>query len=141
MTLITEWSYSKYIVASSLLFQIPAYYAYHNHIYSYAIGSFITSVLSMNYWRHATPSWRRNMDLYWAKTAGVCYFLHGMQYSPRWGIHISLLMVFLYYQSCHQYTINPLGNWYLYHMMFHVIASINQMIAIYYVQQLSTYSM
>jgi hypothetical protein len=47
-----EWSDSKYIVASSMFFQLPAYYAYRHALYVHATTSFMTSLLSINYWRH-----------------------------------------------------------------------------------------
>jgi len=43
-----EWSDSKYIVASSMFFQLPAYYAYRHALYVHAT----TFLLSINYWRH-----------------------------------------------------------------------------------------
>jgi hypothetical protein len=129
MTLVTDWSYSKYIVGSSLFFQIPALYAYHTHNYSCAAASFITSILSINYWRHAKHSWRRDLDIYWARSAGLFYFIQGIQHSYV-GIPGCMCMLFLYHQSCSQYEKNKWGNWYMYHMAFHGLASINQLLSI-----------
>lgn len=129
--IVTDWSYSKYVVLSSLFFQVPALYAYHHHNYSCAMASFTTSILSMNYWRDAKHSWRRDLDIYWARSAGLYYFIHGVRYSYI-GIPGCLLMLFLYYQSCSQYEKNKLGNWYMYHMAFHSIAATNQILSIYY---------
>ena len=133
MTLITDWSYTKYIVGSSLFFQVPAYYAYRHEMYSYAVTCFITSVLSINYWRHASYSWRRDMDMYWAKSAGVYYFVQGIQYT-KIGFPSTFIMLYLYYQSCEQFKLNPYGKWYLYHMAFHAIVAINQFATIYCIQ-------
>jgi hypothetical protein len=130
---ITSFSYSKYIVGSSLLFQIPAYYAYQKNIYSVAASCCITSLLSINYWRHSCYSWRRTMDIYWARTAGIYYFLWGYQHAPCKITYINhtCVMIWFYYEACRQFHINPLGNWYIYYMTFHAIAALNQFIAIY----------
>jgi hypothetical protein len=127
------YSYSNYMVASSMLFQIPAWYAWYHCVYPCAVASWTTSVLSMNYWRHPIPSWRRTIDVYWSRVGGTIYFLYGIQYSCTCGIPGCILMLFFYQQSWHQYNINPYGNWYVYHMMFHGIASINQWLCIYFV--------
>jgi len=133
MALMTDWEYTKYIVGSSLLFQIPALYAYHHEMYTMSASCFITCVLSMNYWRHASYSWRRDMDMYWAKSAGVYYFIHGIQYTSL-GIPGVLIMLYFYYQSNEQFRRNPYGNWYMYHMAFHGMAALNQLGTLYYIK-------
>jgi len=136
MVSITDWSYSKYVVASSFFFQVPALYAYRHDLYPEAVASFITSILSMNYWRDAKHSWRRDVDIYWARSAGLYYFVNGVQYSYV-GIPGCMLMLYLYYQSNVQYEKNKLGNWYMYHMAFHGMATTNQLLAIYYKKSLN----
>jgi hypothetical protein len=134
MALITDWSYTKYIVGSSLFFQIPALYAYHHNMYAVAASCCLTSVLSINYWRHATYSWRRTMDMYWAKSAGIYFFLRGIRHHHV-GILGTIIMIYLYYQSCNQFNIDPYGKWYLYHMAFHSVVAMNQLITIYFIKQ------
>lgn len=132
MTIVTDFSYSKYIVVSSMFFQIPAYYGYHHSLYYHALASCLTSIFSINYWRDARHSWRRDMDIHWARGAGACYFIHGMRYTTL-GIPACMLMLFFYYQSCSKYEQDKLGSWYLYHMVFHGIAASNQFIAMHYI--------
>jgi hypothetical protein len=65
--LIAEWKHTKYLTLSSLLFLIPAYYAYNSNMYNHTILLILTSLISANYWRKATYSWRRNLDLIFSK--------------------------------------------------------------------------
>lgn len=125
--------YSNYMVASSMLFQIPAYYGYHHSLYYHAFASWMTGMLSMNYWRDAKPSWRRNMDVHWARGAGIFYVIHGRNH-----LHLGIpgmLMLFLYYQSCSTYEKNKFGRWYVYHMVFHGMAAAIQLASMYYMTQ------
>ena len=120
---ITDWSYAKYIVGSSLFFQIPTFYAYHHHIYHMAGSCLITTLLSMNHWRHPTyTSWRRHMDVVRVRTAIPFYFVYNFRYTY---IPIILMMIGTYHKAGVEYDKNSLGNWYLYHMFFHAVSSIN----------------
>ena len=131
---IISFSYSKYLVASSLLFLIPSYYAYHKNVYSIATALCITSLLSINHWRNAYYSTRRIMDVYWSRIASIVFICHSFYYVPIFIIVNNVgIMAWFYYQSWYQYTLDPLGNWYIYHMIFHAIGSINQCIIIYYI--------
>ena len=64
---IAYWEETKWLVLSSYFFIIPSYYAYINKLYLHSIILFLTSVISVNYWKKATYSWRRNMDLIFSK--------------------------------------------------------------------------
>jgi len=122
---ITDWSYAKYIVVSSFFFQIPALYAYHHHIYHLAGSCCMTTLLSINHWRHPTyTSWRRRIDVGWVRMVLLFYFVHYFRYGYI-GIPIISMMIGTYYKACVEYDNNALGNWYLYHMLFHAISSMN----------------
>jgi hypothetical protein len=64
---VAHWVHTKWLVLSSFFFIIPAIYAFINNMYAHFILLFFTSLISANYWRKATYSWRRNMDLIFAK--------------------------------------------------------------------------
>ena len=116
-----------YLVATSLLFQIPAIYAYRHGAYSWGTASFITSALSINYWRHPGHSWRRTVDVYWAWSAGCCFFVYGCNTSVVFSVHSLAWMLWCYHQSrIHQ------PRWYLYHMAFHALAALNQVAVIHF---------
>lgn len=126
------WAYSKYMVASSLLFQIPAVYAYHSGIYGCSALSSITTGVSVNFWRHPTKSWRRNVDLCWSWSTGCFFLVQGLRISLRLSIVGLTCILWCYYQSGRQYKKDPLGPWYMYHMAFHAMAAANQCLIIYF---------
>lgn len=65
------------------------------------------------------------MDMVWANGTGVFYFVDGMRYTC-FSLPMAMSMLWLYSQSrrCGK-------NWYLYHMMFHLMAATGQCIVIY----------
>jgi hypothetical protein len=115
------------LVASSLFFQIPAIYAYRHGAYCWGTASFITSVLSMNYWRHPVHSWRRTVDIYWARSVGCYFFVYGCQVSVGLSVNGLVWMLGCYYKS-YRYS----KRWRLYHMAFHALAALNQFLVIHY---------
>ncbi len=129
--MITDWSYAKYICGSSLFFQIPALYAYRHKKYTIAASSVITTALSINHWRHPThTSWRRRIDVAWVRIVVPLCFTYSLQYTYI-GIPATSLMAWMYHRACLSYENNPLGNWYLYHMLFHAISSTTQCLLVY----------
>ena len=129
MTCITDWTYSKYIVGSSLFFQIPAFYAYRHEMYAYSAMSFITSVLSIHHWRYPQRgSWRNKIDVVWARGALVWFFIEGVKYSSfLTSMSTTMMMGWVFYLATIKYQEDPYGNWYLFHMMFHLIAAGGQL--------------
>jgi len=119
-----------------MLFQIPTYYAYTNNMYVVAASTCITSLLSINYWRNPVYSWRRTADMYWAQIVGSIYFVWGCKHGGgHLGVPLTIIMVWLYWQSCKLSKINPQEKWYIYHMLFHCSVTLNQCISIYYFLQ------
>lgn len=131
-TYIAYWHQTKWLVLSSFFFTIGASYAYSKHLYSYSILLFFTSFISANYWRKATYSWRRDMDLIVAKMSFVVFVSNGVYYvrTIEYMIpgYIGLLcLVYSYYLSAKFYRLKH-NNWYKYHFMFHLIMAFEQMI-------------
>jgi len=75
---IAHWDQTKWLVLSSFFFTIPGTYALINNLYKHFILLLFTSLISANYWRKATYSWRRNMDLIFAKISFIVYFSNGV---------------------------------------------------------------
>lgn len=117
------------LVLSSLLFQIPAAYAYHRGLYPWAAVSFLTSAFSVNYWRHATPSWRKVADVCWARGAGTAFFVLGMHRTRLWSVSGLLVILACYRQSGIEHERN--GPWRVYHAAFHLFAALGQLAAIH----------
>jgi hypothetical protein len=100
--LISEWKHTKYITLSSLLFLMPAYYAYAHSMYNHTILLILTSLISANYWRKATYSWRRNLDLIISKISFAIYIYNGVKYSGSRSELIEgiLRLIFMFYCFC-----------------------------------------
>lgn len=149
MDIIANWEHTRWIkhafggftvapaallTLSSSFFCIPAIYAYQRQLTGYAVLLGLTSFISMNYWRHATYGWRRNLDLVFAKISFVVFVSNGVVYVRTWPYIITgytglLVLIYCYYLS------NTLSeknnhNWYKYHFLFHVIMTYEQYIII-----------
>jgi hypothetical protein len=110
----------------------PGIYGYQNEQYFLAIISVSSSLCSINFWRDATYSYRRTVDVIMAKLTFVIYVITGMTYVtclPFLITGYSALFALLY---CY-YMSNKHGDsnlWWKYHMMFHLLVSCTQIIAI-----------
>ena len=123
---ILQQSKSRYLVLSSLCFLIPGIYCLFNKLYLYAGLIFITSLVSANYWREATYSWRRNADLLVSKISFTVFLFTGLfqlrTMTPVMQMTALFLvlpiLVFSYHMSCKLYA-SQKDHWYVYHMAFH----------------------
>jgi hypothetical protein len=132
------WNESKFIVASSALFLLPAYSFYCCGQILLCTGLCVTSLVSMNYWRDARKnSWRRQLDLVVAKIAFVNYFCTGIynvstvQDYQRY-IPISIVLGGCYYLSDKLSRTEILDKlpgsshyWIIAHVMFHFMLTTN----------------
>ena len=66
------------LIISSCFFMIPGIYAFTHDILLLGVLSSITTLVSINYWRHAVEGWRRNADLFVAKLSFCIYFIIGV---------------------------------------------------------------
>jgi hypothetical protein len=127
--IIVPFRESKYIVFSSLFFLYPTYTAIKRELYFYACLLFLTSVFSINYWRHATYSWRRNLDLIWAKFIFTLFISYGIYYIRDpftmfifyYNIH---LLVYCYNQACKYHEQKNIC-WIIFHVLFHMFSMID----------------
>ena len=133
--LVAPWEQSKWIVASSSTFLIPSFYAYYKNIYHLSIISFITFAFSVNFWRNATYSLRRKIDIINANLAFTIFSLHGFYYINNL-LHILIcypgffLSIYLY--QCSQYFFDKKdNNWVYCHVLFHLVMSIEKMFIVY----------
>lgn len=129
---IAEWNESKWLVVSSFFFTVPATYAFINNLYSYSSLLFLTSLISANYWREATYSWRRDLDLIFSKISFVVFVSNGVLYVTSITYNITgyiglCILLYCYYLSDKLLKLKN-NNWYKYHMMFHLIMMYEQLI-------------
>ena len=131
---IAHWDQTKWLVLSSFFFIIPAKYAYVNNLHSYSIILLFTSLISANYWRKATYSWRRNMDLMFAKVSFSIFVSNGIFYVRTLNYVIPgytglIVLLYFYYLSTKLLQMKN-NNWYKYHFGFHLIMTFEQIIII-----------
>jgi hypothetical protein len=129
---IAHWEHTKWLVLSSFFFIIPATYAFINKLYANFILLFFTSFISANYWRKATYSWRRNMDLIFAKISFIVFASNGIFYVRTFyylipGYTGLLVLLYCYHSSRKLFELKN-NNWYKYHFIFHFIITCEQMI-------------
>lgn len=129
---IALWDHSKYITLSSFCFMFPAIYAYYNAQHFYCIVLLLTSVISANYWRKATYSWRRNADLVFAKISFTVFVTNGIihiNYFPYviTGYSGLVILVYCYYLSG-KLLEQKNNNWWKFHVLFHLIMMYEQFI-------------
>jgi hypothetical protein len=131
---IAKWEDTRWLVLSSFFFTIPSIYAFIINLYSYSFLLLCTSLISANYWRKATYSWRRNMDLIFAKISFIVFFSNGVYYVKSVGYVITgysgiIVLLYCYYLSGKLLQLKN-NNWYKYHLMFHLIMTYEQIIII-----------
>jgi hypothetical protein len=125
--MVAEWKETKYLVVSSSFFMVPAIYGFYNNLYVLPFVLLLTTFFSMNYWRHATYSWRRIADRTFAKISFTIFFINGVRHVPYLiSVYIGLVgIIYCYYmsQKCTLF-------WWKYHMMFHLCVAYNQLMII-----------
>jgi hypothetical protein len=132
MSVIAPWKQTKYLTLSSFFFSVPALYSYYryNMIYSPVLLCSV-SLISANYWRNALYDWRRQLDIYMARSAFVYFIASGFYYLPP---HVSVFVGipslysigYCFYKSHSEYEENKESNaWVFYHALFHSISTCN----------------
>lgn len=121
---IAGWEETKWLVLSSFLFFLPAINSWYRNQYMNTYVLISTSLVSANFWRKATYSWRRTLDLYLSKIAFIIFHIQGIKYVKYKPLIISgytslFISIYCFYLSHKYYTKkNPI--WYRYHFIFHM---------------------
>jgi len=131
---IEKWEDTRWLVLSSFFFTVPSIYAFIINMYSYSLLLLCISLISANYWRKATYSWRRDLDIIFAKISFVVFFSNGVYYVKSVGYVITgysgiIVLLYCYYLSGKLFKLKN-NNWYKYHLMFHLIMTYEQLIII-----------
>lgn len=131
---IAPWSQTRWITASSGLFLFSSSYALKNRLYLDAILLTSTSLISANYWRKATYSWRRTLDLIYAKMITLFYIYRGITYTTNYYMIVTgysgmIGLGYMYYLSNKRYQ-EKCPYWYRYHVGFHVLLTMEQFLVI-----------
>ena len=130
---IAHWEQTKWLVISSSFFLFPCVYAYCYSLYNYSILLLFTSIISANYWRKATISWRRSLDLFFAKVSFFIFF--SQLCCVRQMFHIItgysglVCLLYCYYLSDTLFKLKN-ENWIKYHLLFHIFVAFEQLIIV-----------
>ena len=120
--LLAPWAETRWITLSSCLLLLPSYYAYLRQFYIYSAIILGTSIVSANYWRHATYSWRRTLDLWVAKGTVTFFTVNGVlifNIPYMVAAYTGLIpLIYCYYLSDTKFRANN-TQWVLYHFLFH----------------------
>lgn len=147
---VATWNQSKWLTMSSCFFLFPAIYASQNGLHKYSGVLIATSLISANYWRKATYSWRRNADLIMSKIAFVIFVTNGIYYAVptknEWdsGSTVTTNMIiklvgfcmvcYFYHKSYALFHLNN-EHWVAHHFMFHCALTIEQYLILQSVMQ------
>ena len=133
---LASWEHTKWLVLSSSFFLFPSMFAFYHHLYFHSFLLCSTSIISANYWRKPTYSWRRTMDLLFSKISFSWFFLHGVFYihsTPHIIFAVSNTCLFSscfllssYYFYKHQDICGSEEVWYKYHFLFHTLMTLEQ---------------
>ena len=126
--LVSPLDHAKNVTCSSLLFFIPSLYAFIKGENLMSVSIFLAGLMSANYWRYPTYSWRRVADHISAKSAFVVVFTKGFYIYPAF-LPLKLIglgfVLYCYYMSdkycnCNIHINNMDPCWWKYHVGFHV---------------------
>jgi len=106
---LASWEHTKWLVLSSSFFLFPSMFAFYHHLYFHSFLLCSTSIISANYWRKPTYSWRRTMDLLFSKISFSWFFLHGVFY-----IHSTPHLIFAVSNTCLFSSCFILSSYYFY---------------------------
>jgi hypothetical protein len=132
---IAPWQQTRWLVASSMVFLVPSMYAFRHNLPFYSALLFVNAIVSANYWRKATYSMRRNVDMIYAKISFVIFFYNGV-------VHITTpfrivsgyigmaTLLYCYYLSGKHFSMKN-NNWYKYHASFHALLMVEQLLVLH----------
>lgn len=129
---LARWEETKWIVMSSFFFTVPSMYALVQEKYSLSFLLLGTSLVSANYWRKATYSWRRDLDLIFAKISFTVFVYNGVIHVRSLPLVVSgysglCMLLFMYYLSNLLWKIKN-EQWVTFHVSFHFIMMCEQLI-------------
>lgn len=125
---------SSLLVMSSCFFLASSLYAYIFSANYLCITSFVTALMSINYWRYALPGIRKTLDVTTTHVSFVIFFVTGCLF-----VRDSLLLIvgwslfpfilYFYYMS-HAKWEEDNCCWVYYHNLFHLCVTLEQIIVI-----------
>jgi hypothetical protein len=135
-----EWHFSKYLLVTSFLLLLPAWFAYSKQLYLFSAIIGISSLISINYWRHSTFSYRRYLDFIVQTVCIVLVIVLLLYYDYHYyaiddpyvfvNIFTILTAIFCYYKSWSVWLENTKSDWWKYHLIFHILVIVELILQI-----------
>ncbi|KDO16297.1 hypothetical protein SPRG_18167 [Saprolegnia parasitica CBS 223.65] len=123
--LVTQPQYSSRLLKSSCLTALSAFSAAKKDLWSCSLVATLVLLTSINYWRHPTMGWRRNMDML-AVAGGLLYHMYlslscEVQFYQYLYYALMAKSVFCYFKSitCPNKSIS-----YLWHIGMHAVGNL-----------------
>lgn len=119
--------YRNYLITSSLLFFIPAFYGFYCNTFFFSITILFAGIASINFWWFGESNWRLILDKNIAYLTAFYYFINIVNeknyYYLLLYIIITLFAIISYNISCNRWN-NKCKSWFIYHMFFHFLLSL-----------------
>jgi len=147
---VAPWKQTRWVVGSSLFFLIPCAYSYKNNKLFLSSVAGLTSLISINYWRNSTYSWRRIIDRIFSKLSFAFFVVSGIKYINKiphiiCGYSGLFGIGYFYYMSNKNSENKNVDKnvdknenidtnndiWWKYHMMFHLLSAFSQSVVIH----------
>jgi hypothetical protein len=130
---LVDWRESRWLVLTSIGSILPTIYSFYHSLYFLSTVSLISTFISANYWRKATISTRRDLDLVLQKVAFIIYAFHGFYYVRGYRLLVfssgSGYLIYNYYYSNQLYYAKK-REWLSHHIWFHTMILMEQMVVL-----------
>jgi len=130
---LVEWRESRWLVLTSMASLIPTTYSFQNSLYFLSSVSLLSTFISANYWRKATISFRRDLDLTLQKLAFFIYLFNGFYYVRGYRLLVFtpgvMCLLYNYYYS-NQLYYEKKREWLNYHIWFHMMVLTEQLVVL-----------
>ena len=102
---------------------------------SFGFLSAITTIISVNYWRHAIEGARRTADLVTAKVSFAIYFIAGCIFVRNIPVLIIVVpgccCIILFFYLSNRYWEKDSWMWVYFHIAFHFFVAFEQFLVVY----------
>ena len=118
--------HTKLICWSSCLFFICSLFSFYKQQYLDGCLLLFGFMISINYWRKPTYSWRRTFDLFYQKGLVIFFFISAIIYINNIN-QLTLLLgsgifILIFYIFASLYFIEKQDNWIYFYICFHITA-------------------
>lgn len=111
---------SRVLLCTSSYAIVPIFYALHKRLIFHALVSTGNIIFSFLYWVHPIHGWRRDLDLFYAKSSFVFYFTNGVLHiSPGYPLVIFGAGTSIIFGAYYLTFVYP-NHWLKFHILFHL---------------------